>query len=89
MDDLEQLRSDALGEIAAAASLDGIEATRIAILGRSGQLTQRMRGLGQSLQNAAFAGDAFARAASGALIVAAIVLDVAGRPFEPATEKRT
>jgi phenylalanyl-tRNA synthetase alpha chain len=46
MDDLEQLRSAALGEIAAAASLDAIEATRIGILGRNGQLTQRMRGLG-------------------------------------------
>src|SRR5581483_303332 len=46
MDDLEQLRRDALGEIAAAASLDAIEATRVGILGRNGQLTQRMRGLG-------------------------------------------
>jgi len=46
MDDLEQLTSDALGEIAAAASLDAIEAIRVGILGRSGQLTQRMRGLG-------------------------------------------
>jgi phenylalanyl-tRNA synthetase alpha chain len=46
MDDLEQLRSGALGEIAAAASLEAIEATRVGILGRNGQLTQRMRGLG-------------------------------------------
>jgi phenylalanyl-tRNA synthetase alpha chain len=46
MDDLEQLKSDALGEIAGAASLDAIEATRIGVLGRNGQLTQRMRGLG-------------------------------------------
>jgi phenylalanyl-tRNA synthetase alpha chain len=46
MDDLEQLKCGALGEIAAAASLDAIEAARVGILGRSGQLTQRMRGLG-------------------------------------------
>ncbi len=46
MDDLEQLKSAALAEIAAAASLDAIEATRVGILGRNGQLTQRMRGLG-------------------------------------------
>jgi uncharacterized membrane protein YccC len=51
--------------------------------------TRRMRGLGQSLQNAAFAEDAFARATSGALILAAIVLDAPGRPYEPVTEKRT
>ncbi|HEY1798351.1 MAG TPA: phenylalanine--tRNA ligase subunit alpha [Stellaceae bacterium] len=46
MDDLEQLKKGALGEIAAAASLDAIEAARVGILGRSGALTQRMRGLG-------------------------------------------
>jgi uncharacterized membrane protein YccC len=51
--------------------------------------TRRMRGLRQSLQNAAIAEDAFARAASGALILAAIVLDAPGRPYEPVTEERS
>jgi uncharacterized membrane protein YccC len=51
--------------------------------------TRRMRGLGQSLQNAAFVEDALARATSGALILAAIVLDAPGHHFESVTEKRT
>jgi hypothetical protein len=51
--------------------------------------TRRMRELGQGLQNAASAEDAFARAASGALVLAAVVLDAPGRPFERVTEKRT
>jgi uncharacterized membrane protein YccC len=51
--------------------------------------TQRMLGLGGDLQMAASADDAFATAASGALIVAATVLDAAGHPLEPVTEKRT
>jgi hypothetical protein len=48
-----------------------------------------MRGLGQGLQNAAFAEDEAARAASGALVLAGAVLDAAGRALEPITEKRT
>jgi hypothetical protein len=51
--------------------------------------TQRMRGLGGDLRIAASPEDAFARAASGALIVAAIVLDAPGRPYKPVTEKGT
>ncbi|HEY1944964.1 MAG TPA: FUSC family protein [Roseiarcus sp.] len=45
--------------------------------------TQRMRGLGQDLQDAACAEDASARSASGMLILASAVLDAAKRDFEP------
>jgi hypothetical protein len=51
--------------------------------------TQRMLGLGGDLQMAASADDAFATAASGALIVTATVLDAAGHPLELVTEMRT
>jgi uncharacterized membrane protein YccC len=51
--------------------------------------TQSMRGLGGDLQAAAGDDDAFATAATGTLIVAAVILDAARRPFEPVTEKGT
>jgi uncharacterized membrane protein YccC len=51
--------------------------------------TQRMRGLGGDLQIAASAKDALATATSGALILAAVVLDAPRHPFEPVTERST
>jgi uncharacterized membrane protein YccC len=65
--------------------------SRLALEGRKALAerdTQRMRGLGADLQIAASARDALATAASGALMVAAVVLDAPGRRFEPVTENR-
>ena len=65
--------------------------SRLALEGRRALAerdTQRMRGLGGDLQIAASTKDALATAASGALMVAAIVLDAPGHRFEPVTENR-
>ena len=65
--------------------------SRLALEGRRALAerdTQRMRGLGGDLQIAASTKDALATAASGALMVAAIVLDAPGCRFEPVTENR-
>jgi phenylalanyl-tRNA synthetase alpha chain len=44
-DRLQQLQTDALAELAAAADSDAVEALRSSLLGRSGRLTQLLRGL--------------------------------------------
>jgi phenylalanyl-tRNA synthetase alpha chain len=46
MDDLDRLRSELLAAVTAAADLDGLEAARVATLGKKGKLTQLMKGLG-------------------------------------------
>ncbi|MBV9017103.1 MAG: phenylalanine--tRNA ligase subunit alpha, partial [Alphaproteobacteria bacterium] len=46
MDEADRLRDEFLREIREAASLDALEAIRIAALGRRGRLTELMRGLG-------------------------------------------
>ena len=43
---LEQLESEMLAAIAQADDLDGLEALRVAALGRKGSLTEAMKGLG-------------------------------------------
>ncbi len=58
---------------------------RIALAERD---TQRMRALGQDLQNAASPEDASARSASAMLILAGAVLDAAERAFEPGENGR-
>jgi phenylalanyl-tRNA synthetase alpha chain len=46
MNNVEQLRSRLMAEIARAADLAALEAVRVAALGRKGAITQEMRGLG-------------------------------------------
>ncbi len=46
-DDLERLRRSASERLASAATLDDVEALRLALLGRSGELTALLKGLGQ------------------------------------------
>ncbi|HLY56313.1 MAG TPA: phenylalanine--tRNA ligase subunit alpha [Stellaceae bacterium] len=46
MDELETLRERLLAEIAAAASPPALEQVRVAALGRKGEITERMKGLG-------------------------------------------
>ena len=45
-DNLEQLRSDLLGEVEAATTLDGLEAIRVDALGKKGRITAQMKNLG-------------------------------------------
>jgi phenylalanyl-tRNA synthetase alpha chain len=47
MEDLDQLREELLTAIAAADNLDALEAIRVAALGRKGQVTELMKGLGR------------------------------------------
>ncbi len=44
---LQQLRADALGDLAAAADAPGVEALRASLLGRAGRLTLLLRGLAE------------------------------------------
>ena len=44
--DLEALRDDALGSIAAAADVAALEALEVDILGKKGRLTTVLRGIG-------------------------------------------
>jgi phenylalanyl-tRNA synthetase alpha chain len=46
MTDLDTLQSSALGDIAAAASLDALDAIRVALLGKSGAVTAQLKALG-------------------------------------------
>ena len=46
LDDVEEIKTRALQELESASSLDELERWRIAYLGRSGDLTQVLRGLG-------------------------------------------
>jgi phenylalanyl-tRNA synthetase alpha chain len=46
MSDLDQLKTDALGAIATAATLDALEAQRVALLGKQGQVTALLKTLG-------------------------------------------
>jgi phenylalanyl-tRNA synthetase alpha chain len=47
LDDIDAMRAQALGIICSAASLEALEAARVAVLGRSGSLTLLLKGLGQ------------------------------------------
>ena len=47
MENLDQLREDLLTAVAAADSVDALEAIRVAALGRKGRVTELMKGLGQ------------------------------------------
>jgi phenylalanyl-tRNA synthetase alpha chain len=47
MEDLIQLKSELMAAVASAADLAGLEAARVAALGRNGRITQLLRGLGQ------------------------------------------
>jgi phenylalanyl-tRNA synthetase alpha chain len=49
MDSLDKLRDQILAEVQAAADLDALEAVRVSALGRSGRITELMKGLGQVL----------------------------------------
>ena len=46
MSDLDTLQSSALGDISAAASLDALDAIRVALLGKSGAVTAQLKALG-------------------------------------------
>jgi phenylalanyl-tRNA synthetase alpha chain len=46
MSDLDTLQSSALGDIAGAASLDALDAIRVALLGKSGAVTAQLKALG-------------------------------------------
>jgi phenylalanyl-tRNA synthetase alpha chain len=46
MVDLDQVRAEALGSIAAAADLEALEQLRVALLGKKGSITQMMKSLG-------------------------------------------
>ncbi|MDP6603062.1 MAG: phenylalanine--tRNA ligase subunit alpha, partial [Rhodospirillales bacterium] len=46
MDSPEQLQQNLLAEVEAADGLDALEAVRVAALGRKGEITKRMKGLG-------------------------------------------
>jgi phenylalanyl-tRNA synthetase alpha chain len=60
MEDFDRQRENFLARIAAAPDLDGLEGVRVDILGRNGELTKLMRGLGQMAPDA--------RRAAGALL---------------------
>ena len=46
MDSLDSIREAVLGQIASASDADALEAVRVAVLGRNGQLTALLKGLG-------------------------------------------
>ncbi|MBR1398879.1 MAG: phenylalanine--tRNA ligase subunit alpha [Alphaproteobacteria bacterium] len=46
MENLEQLKAEALNEISSAADIKQLEETRVAVLGKKGKLTELMKGLG-------------------------------------------
>ena len=45
--EIETLQDELLAEVAAAADLAGLEATRVAALGKKGRITAQMKGLGK------------------------------------------
>jgi phenylalanyl-tRNA synthetase alpha chain len=45
--ELDQLRADLIAAVEGATDLDALEAVRVSALGRKGQITERMKGLGQ------------------------------------------
>ena len=45
--DIQSLQDDLLAEVAAAADAPGLEAVRVAALGKKGRITAEMKGLGQ------------------------------------------
>ena len=47
MDELDSLRTELMQAVAAAADLDGLEAARVAALGRRGTLTARLKDVGR------------------------------------------
>jgi len=60
MDDLDKIRAESLAAVAAAESLDGLEAVRVATLGKKGSISALMAGLGKM--------DPDARKAAGAAL---------------------
>ncbi len=51
MDSLDSIREAVLGQIAAAQDADALEAVRVSVLGRNGQLTALLKGLGALTQD--------------------------------------